>query len=165
MQTCKAACLRQERKSQICLYKALHQRCTFTYLRFSDSGSFGSQRVGEGNGIQDHSGLIAIFFLLPGVKDNIWEEKTIFHHSNWKGCQVRKRHNQITELRRVFPSPCKAQLQKHYSSSKYVGKVSYTKRDHCRDKTHPPPRLDGNISAWSCLQAALPWACRVLQVC
>ena len=71
MKTCKATCPRQENKSQICFYKALHPCSPFTYLRLSDSGSFGGQRVGEGNGIQDHSGLIAIFFLLPGMKDNI----------------------------------------------------------------------------------------------
>lgn len=71
MKTCEAAQPGQDSNSQTRFYKALHPCSPSTYLRLSDSGSFGGQRVGEGNGIQDHSGLIAIFFLLPGMKDNI----------------------------------------------------------------------------------------------
>lgn len=56
-----------------------------THLSLSDCGSFGGQRVGEGDGVQDHSGLIAIFLLLPGVKDNIWEGRTTLQSSNWGG--------------------------------------------------------------------------------
>lgn len=41
------------------------------HLCLPDSGSFGRQRVGEGDGVQDHSALVSILFLLPWMEDDI----------------------------------------------------------------------------------------------
>lgn len=41
------------------------------HLRLPDSGSFGSQRVGKGDGVKNHSALVSILFLFPRMEDNI----------------------------------------------------------------------------------------------
>lgn len=45
------------------------------HLCLPDGGSFGSQGVGKGDGVKNHSALVSILFLLPRVEDDIWGER------------------------------------------------------------------------------------------
>lgn len=41
------------------------------HLRLPDGGSFRSQRVGKGDGVEDDSALVSILFLLPWMEHDI----------------------------------------------------------------------------------------------